>query len=178
MTTIIGIQNADGCSIYADSQTTAGDRPYLHRDLAKIIERNGYYLACAGSARASDVVNWLWLPPHCNVIDNDELYEHMLVSVIPSLRNALVLNGFPVDASNEEDFTMLVAIRGCLFEVASDFSVLQRHDGYYGVGTGYPYAIGALCSLATPLEAMRIAISNDIYSGGEIQAVFQEKNYD
>jgi ATP-dependent protease HslVU (ClpYQ) peptidase subunit len=62
-----------------------------------------------------------------------------------------------------------------LFEVASDFSVLVRRDGYYGVGTGASYAIGALSAMATPQEAMQIAIENDIYSGGAIQSVFQEK---
>jgi hypothetical protein len=109
------------------------------------------------------------------VEDDAFLYEFMIITFIPSLRRALVFNGFETGPSNDEDFGMLVSLRGNLFEIASDFSVLVRRDGYYGIGTGAAYAIGALSAMATPQEAMDIAIQNDIYSGGAVQSLFQEK---
>ena len=63
MTTIIGLQDGNGCSMFADSQTTNGERPYFHRDLEKIVKRGQYLLAGAGSARAVDIAHWLWTPP-------------------------------------------------------------------------------------------------------------------
>lgn len=175
MTTIIGLQDGNGCSMFADSQTTNGERPYFHRDLEKIVKRGQYLLAGAGSARAVDIAHWLWTPPPCHVEDDAFLYEFMIITFIPSLRRALVFNGFETGPSNDEDFGMLVSLRGNLFEIASDFSVLVRRDGYYGIGTGAAYAIGALSAMATPQEAMDIAIQNDIYSGGAVQSLFQEK---
>lgn len=175
MTTIIGLQEDNGCSMWAESQTTNGERPYFHRDLEKIVSRGQYFLAGAGSARAVDIAHWLWVPPACHVEDDVFLYEFMIITFIPSLRRALVFNGFDTAQSNDEDFGMLVALRGNLFEIASDFSVLARRDGIYGIGTGAAYAIGALSVMATPQEAMHIAIQNDIYSGGVVQSVFQEK---
>ena len=171
MTTIIGIEDINGCLLLADSQTTNGDRPYFDSSLAKIIQRGDYLLAVAGSGRAADIINWRWKTP--SVEHTANLYEFMITHVVPSMRASLTANGYPT--SNEEDvFVVLIAVHGRIFEIETDGTVLVRQDGVYGIGTGAPYALGAIAAGATPDEAMQIAVRNDIYTGGDIQWVRQD----
>jgi ATP-dependent protease HslVU (ClpYQ) peptidase subunit len=172
MTTIIGLQTDTGCSIYADGQTTGGTRSYFHNELRKIHTRNGYLLAAAGPARPTDVINFQWKPPSWPPELHMNEYAFMVTRVIPSLQQALTLNGCEEVG---EEFSMLIALRGNLFEIGCDFSVLVRDDGIYGIGSGAPYAIGILWAGVSITVAMAAASANDIYSGGITQAVFQEK---
>jgi ATP-dependent protease HslVU (ClpYQ) peptidase subunit len=172
MTTIIGVQEEDACTLYADNQTTYGERPYFHRDLQKIIKRNGYLLAAAGGARATDVINFTWKPPAFKEEAGISEHEFVVTRVIPSLEQVLMLNGCEEQG---DEFAMLIALRGRIFEIASDFSVLVHIDGRYGIGTGAPYALGALAYGVNPLMCLVVAMENDIYSGGEIQTERQEK---
>ena len=170
MTTIIGIEDLDGCTLLADSQTTSGDRPYFDKSLAKIVRRGDYLIAVAGSGRASDIINWRWRIPDAD--DAVDLYEFMITHIVPSVRLTLSANNFSQE-KDEDLYVMLSAIHGRIFEIETDGTVLVRQDGTYGIGTGAPYAIGALAAGATPREAMQIAFRNDIYTGGDIQWVRQ-----
>lgn len=170
MTTIIGIEDLDGCVMLADSQTTSGDRPYFDKSLAKIIHKGDYLIAVAGSGRASDIINWRWKTP--SVEHAVDLYEFMITHVVPSIRLTLSANNYTQE-KDDDLFVMLIAVRGRIFEIETDGTVLVRQDGVYGIGTGAPYAIGALAAGATHDEAMQIALRNDIYTGGDIQWVRQ-----
>jgi ATP-dependent protease HslVU (ClpYQ) peptidase subunit len=101
----------------------------------------------------------------------------MISKVVPSLRKCLVDNGFNFDedADGETRFDFLIAVAGHLFSVADDLSVGMRDDGIYGVGSGSKYAIGAIMAGATPLEAMRIAASQDAWTSGPFMKKEQYK---
>lgn len=55
----------------------------------------------------------------------------------------------PDKDSDEPDFIFLIALGGLIFELDDSLSVLMRDDGIYGIGSGSPYAIGALQAGAT-----------------------------
>lgn len=162
MTTIVGVQNDNGfCTIGADSQTTSGDRPYVARRAVKIATLGEYLIAPAGQGHACDVLMYHWKPPHSR---SSEPYMHMIRDVAPSIR--ATFQKFDVSFSGDESFQTLIAYHGQLFEIASDYTVLVRDDGYYAIGSGAAYALGALHMGATVEEALEVAELNDIYTSG------------
>lgn len=60
---------------------------------------------------------------------------------------------FPADA----DFDVLEINRQGIFLHDQDLHPFKIKEGFYAIGTGAEYAIGALEAGATPMEAMRIA---------------------
>ncbi len=177
MTTIIGIEDANGCYLAADNQTTVDNRAFYDPSMSKIRVLGDFLVAAAGSGLACDIVNHLWKPPAMKSL-HTSTYEFMIMDVVPAIKRAFETYGFPSSDSADEAYAILIAFQGHLFEVGSDGSVLCREDGIYGIGTGSTFAIGALEAGATIEEAMQIATSNDIYTGGEIQIVRQEQPND
>jgi ATP-dependent protease HslVU (ClpYQ) peptidase subunit len=173
MTTIAGAQHKTGCVIASDSQTTWGERPFNSFGVDKIVERNGYLIAVAGDGRAADILNHAWKPPRCNI--TGDLYGFLVSKVIPSMRKALADNGWKDSSDSKDDsgIDALIAIRGQLFSIASDFTVLRDENGFYGAGSGGNYAVGALEAGADIETAVEIAMKYDINSGGVVQIVHQ-----
>lgn len=165
MTTIIGVQSEWGCSIYADGQTTAGDyRPFSDPALRKVVKRGEYLLATAGPGAVSDAVAQGWMPPPFSGRDG---YREMVTTVVPHLRRFLSKElNYDMSPTVEGDkFTALIAVHGVIYEVEVDGTVLIHPDGLFGIGTGAPYAIGALYAGADIGSALRIAEVNDVYTG-------------
>lgn len=170
MTTIVGIQQDDGIVLAADALTTSNDRPYTSKAQPKIVDNNGYLIACAGMSMACDVVQHLWKAP---AQKESHTYKHIVGTVVPSLRHALHTND--VTFKDDDSLQILLALKGWLFQIESDFSVLMRTDGLYAIGSGSAYAIGALAAGATPTEAIKIAAANDIFTGLPVEIRKQRK---
>jgi ATP-dependent protease HslVU (ClpYQ) peptidase subunit len=173
MTTIVGVQHKTGCVMAADSQTTWGERPFNSFGVDKIVEKNGYLIAVAGDGRAADILSHAWKPPKVNV--SGDLYGFMVSKVIPSMRKALFDNGWKDSSDTKDDsgIDAIIAIKGQLFSIASDFTVLRDENGFYGAGSGGNYAVGALEAGVDIETAVQIAIRYDINSGGVVQIVKQ-----
>ena len=78
---------------------------------------------------------------------------------------------FP-ETPNEDQFEALVAYpSGELFLFEGNSSILLGQDVSFAIGSGGPYALGALESGAAGDEAMRVATKFDTMSGGEITIV-------
>ena len=166
MTTIICIQKDDGVQFGADSQTTAPNgRVYSHDKMVKISQTGNYIIAGSGECAPADIAQHIWQPPLASAIDLKDLYHFMIAKVIPSMKQCFMDNDYKLeDDSDETRFSFLIAINGTVFEVADDFSIALNRSGFYGVGSGSSYAIGALHAGATPALAMKIAAENDAYT--------------
>lgn len=82
---------------------------------------------------------------------------------------------FP-ETPNEDQFEALVAYpSGELFLFEGNSSILLGQDVSFAIGSGGPYALGALESGAAGEEAMRVATKFDTMSGGEITVVQLEE---
>ena len=100
----------------------------------------------------------------------------MITKFVPAMRECLDENSYKLDGGDKDaGFDMLFAFDGELFEIDSDFSVLLNGDGIYGIGSGSPFAIGALYAGATVEQALEIAAKNDIYTSEPFQIVKQSK---
>jgi ATP-dependent protease HslVU (ClpYQ) peptidase subunit len=166
MTTILGLQKKDYCLLIADSRVTDDDgRTYTHPVMQKITKRGKFLIAGAGLTQPCDIIQHNWIPPTPNSAAYKNLYHYMISMVIPSMRVALTVNGYMPDKESEDsDFIFLIALGGMIFEIDDSLSVLMREDGIYGIGSGSPYAIGALHAGTTWKHAMNIAAKNNVFT--------------
>lgn len=175
MTTIIGIQQDDGCFIAADSRTTAdGGRPFSHTAVTKITKRGKFLIAGAGSVMPCDTIQHLWKPPA--VPNRKDLFTFMVQEVVPSMRQCLKDAGYVQDKDSDDDgFQFLIAVHGVLYQVDDSYAAYMRDDGIYGIGSGSAYAIGALAQGADWRKALQTAAKNDIYTSAPFIIQKQEK---
>lgn len=169
MTTIVGIQYPDKALIMCDSQVTdGGGRSFNHPSMVKVSQRGKYLIAGAGEVQPCDVAQHIWIPPKPTKEKLKNTYHFMIAEVMPSLRQCLTDNGYNFNEETPNDseyrFAFLICLNGQIFDISDDMSVTIRSDGYYGVGSGSKYAIGALYAGASPRQALEIAAKNDVYT--------------
>jgi ATP-dependent protease HslVU (ClpYQ) peptidase subunit len=176
MTTIVGIQTDGLVTMGTDSVVTAGPRQYTHPRMEKVIETNGYLIGGAGDVAACDPIMYLWTPPKPTIAERKDLYRFMIRKFAPSLRKFLVESGYSPDKDDKESgFELLVACDGELFIVDNDFTVLMDRSGVMGVGSGSPFAVGAILGGADIEEALQIAADNSPYTRPPFKIFIQEK---
>jgi ATP-dependent protease HslVU (ClpYQ) peptidase subunit len=173
MTTIVAMQGSTIATIGAESYTTYGDRPFVHKDIKKIIHSGRWLIATAGDANACDLIANVWKPPTPR--GKKSLYEFVSTTVIKSLRKMFADNNY-TQQPKDDGFDLLLAINGEVFQITNDFTILRSSTGIYGIGSGADYAVGALMAGATVEEALKIAIKLDINSGGAIQIEHSERS--
>lgn len=181
MTTIIGVQYKDKAVLVADSRVTDdGGRIYSHPKMQKITERNGFLIAGAGEVAPCDIANHIWNPPKPTVKDKEDVYHFMITKVMPSLRKCLVDNGYNFDESHDKAkdglrFQFLIVVAGEIFDISDDLSVCMDESGLYGIGSGSPFALGALSVGAKPIKAMEAAAKLSAFTAAPFQVVEQSK---
>ena len=173
MTTIIGIQNLDEANLYADVLTTSDGRAFDAPSMKKIIVRGDYVLAAAGAGGICDHITHVWRPPTYKGIP---VYEFAVSQVVPSLMNSLNSSNLLTGDKDDIAWQVLAAVDGEIFQIESDGTVLQSSDGLYGIGTGSPYALGALATGATESEAMQVAARFDMNTRLPMQVVRQVRS--
>ena len=180
MTTIVGVQNADGCVIASDSRVAEGGKVYTHPKMVKAIERGSYIIGGAGDYRALQVVLHGWQPPLVNAKAKQNLYEFVINKVAPSLKKTLSEAGIefnkPSDGDDKFELQLLIGINGSLFEIDSDFAVAMNDTGLYAIGSGGDYALGALHAGATIMNAMEIAALNNNGTSAPFYVLEQKVN--
>lgn len=178
MTTILGVQNANGCVIASDSRVAEGGKVYTHPEMVKAVERGNYIVAGAGDYRALQVVLHGWNPPMVTAKAKQNLYEFVINKVAPSLKATLLEAGIDLGKSTDNDdkfeLQLIIGINGTLFELDSDFVVAMNDTGLYAIGSGGDYALGALHAGATILDAMRIAAINNNGTSAPFHILEQE----
>ena len=182
MTTIIGVQYEDHCLFMADNQVTLdGGRRYKHPDMKKISKVGDYLVAGSGEVAPCDIAQHLWNPPAMSAKDRKDTYHFVIAKLMPSLRKCLEDNGYDFDEgksdgkSGESRFNLLIAANGQIFDIADDMSVCMSDAGFYGVGSGSPYALGALYGGVKPEKAMAVAEKIDVNTSGPFQIEQQYK---
>ena len=177
MTTIIGIEYSDRSVLVADSRVTddAG-RIYAHRAMKKISQRGALLIAGAGEVAPCDIAQNIWNPPQFTAKDKKDVYRYMITKVMPSLRKCLTDNGYNFEEDKKDGmrFQFLISVGGEIFDIDEDLSVMKSDDNIYAIGSGGPYALGALYAGAEPEAAMEIASKVSAYSAPPF---YQEVQY-
>jgi ATP-dependent protease HslVU (ClpYQ) peptidase subunit len=162
MTTIIGIQYDNGFIMAADSQVTVHQRPFSHSNVRKITEVGQYVIAGSGNARYCDSVQYGWEPP---VYTDGDKYMFMVKEFIPAMKEVHDNCGYSL--KDGETFYFLIGLENELFYICEDYSIVRTEYGIYASGTGGELAMGALFAGASVEQAMGIAKTLDINSGGD-----------
>jgi ATP-dependent protease HslVU (ClpYQ) peptidase subunit len=178
MTTIIGIQHNNGCTLVADSLVSDDNgRTWSHPEMTKINKRGAFLIAGAGEVGPCDIAQHIWEPPVLTVKDKKDVYHFMITKAMPSLRECLKANGYNFDEPQDKDsssrFQFLMAVNGELFDIGDDLSIMRSGDGFYGIGSGAQIALGALHAGAEAVRAVEIAAKLSIFSSGPFQTEIQ-----
>jgi ATP-dependent protease HslVU (ClpYQ) peptidase subunit len=166
MTTIIAIQHKDKVTFGADSQVTAANgRTANHQSMVKITQRGDFIIAGSGECAPCDIAQHIWNPPKPTASDYKDLYHFMIAKVVPSLKACFKEQEYKWNEEDDETkFAFLISIDGEVFELSDDMSITLDSKGFYGVGSGSSYAIGALHAGVNIEKALDIASSNDAYT--------------
>jgi len=177
MTTIVAVQHEDKVVIGADSRVTSGNgRKAAHTQMVKVSSRSPYIIAGAGECAPCDIAQHIWQPPAPKASELKDLYHFMISKVVPSLKACFKENEYKWDTEDDETkFAFLIAVGGQVFEIADDMSVCLDGRGYYAIGSGSDYAIGALASGADMKQALRIASDYDAYTAPPFNFLTQHK---
>lgn len=177
MTTIIGVEYGNRCVVLGDSRIVGDSKIYSHPDMVKVITNGNYLVGVAGDVRALQVVLHTWKPPAFLAKDRTNVFQFMVNKVAPSLKQLLTDVGLLDSKSPDKDFeiNIIVGLNGSLFEIDSDFAVSRNSDGYYAIGTGGDFALGALYAGVTPEQAADIAATNDSKTAGPFTTETQYK---
>lgn len=169
MTCIVGVVEYEGenknptVHIGGDSAGVAGldITPMVQ---PKVFFNQDYLIGYTDSFRMGQILQYVFVPPRIASLKED-VYAHMVKSFIPALRKCLIDEGFARKDNNvETGGTFMVGYRGRLFFVEHNFLVGESRHGYYAVGCGDNYALGALYCNRGELGLGRL---NDALSAAE-----------
>jgi len=163
MTTIIGIQGEDYCLLVADTRittTTEDGTPNqintLRQDTSKIAVNGKYLIATAGDLRAINLLTHTLQLPTCPPnLKHKKLDEYITNKIIPAIKQLFETHGYTTHQEQprtkaEHDSELLLAINQTLYHIDGDYSWFTDQTGIYAIGTGAPYALGALNAMPNP----------------------------
>lgn len=144
MTCVLGIQQPEGCYIAADSASatehysdvSVAPKLFTPVNVPEII------IGGTDSWRMLQLLQYQLVMPPFEDFPSEHRYVYELVERARSLMRA---GGYSeVKDSVEKGGNFLVAFRGQLFDISSDFHVSQYRSGLYACGSGFYYALGAM----------------------------------
>jgi ATP-dependent protease HslVU (ClpYQ) peptidase subunit len=201
MTTIVGIQG-DGYAIIAnDSRISDTDSNGFVSRISTVrpgsgkVAKNGkYIIGAAGDMRAINLLHHVFNPPAPPAtLLGVRLDKFFTSKFIPDLRECFDSQGYSAPTNDQSDHlaeqgsSILVAIHGVIYVIDSDYSWASDNNGLYGLGTGGPYALGALKALfpkkkltatqakSLALKALTVAAHYDPHTGPPFYAHIQEQ---
>lgn len=197
MTTIVGLQG-DGFAVVAtDSRISSMDSTgfayqvgTLSVGASKIAQNGKYLLGAAGDVRAINILHHAFVPPTPTPnTKGKKLDQFITLKFIPQLRDTFEDFGYAAaskDEPAEQQSTILVVINSTIYIIEGDYSWTSDSNGIYAIGTGAPYALGAIQALMpktkpTPQQAkniltkaLNITAKFDPYTGPPVQTYTQD----
>lgn len=142
MTCIIGLRTNTAVWIGSDSAASDGNDLMLRTD-PKIFRVKDMLIGFTTSYRMGQLLGYsLELPPHPKSLSVE---KYMARDFINAVRLTLKEGGFTkVEDGVESGGDFLVAYRGRLFEIESDFQVAELSEPYAAIGCGANAALGAM----------------------------------
>jgi hypothetical protein len=127
----------DKVFIGGDVQGTGWNNKVVHTQ-PKVFNKKGVLFGFTTSYRFGQVLEHNLQDPVVPLDANGDVYRWLISVLIPDIRRILKDNGY------EKGGTCLIGVRGQLWEMQDDFSVLRSVCGYGSCGSGYEYAMGSM----------------------------------
>lgn len=145
MTCIIGLIEGNTMYMGGDSAYVSGW--HIRAGAPKVIRLGEMLIGVSGYPRAMQIVRYhLTVPAHPDDLDTE---SYMVTCFVPALREAFKEHGFAEVQYNQENYdsTLMVAYRGRLFEIESNFQLSYYREPYAAIGSGQSYALAAMSLL-------------------------------
>ncbi len=179
MTAIVAVRDESRGLIYlgADSLASNGMQSSRISD-PKIFQKGEFLIAYAGSFRSGQVLAYRFQPPPMPKSER-RLFPYMVNEFADALRDSLGKAGRirkEMEQENAWPLEFLVAIRGHIYAVQEDFSVLEPSDNYAAAGSGENFCIGSLHSTKYlkmhPEKRVRLALEAAAHHDPNVGAPF------
>ena len=171
MTTIVMREREDDVKIAYDSQCTG---PYGADELefSKVFTNGELVFGVSGAVRDGNILRFADLPqPDFNRRAEGSRVDCWVTNqLIPAILTALG-DQKAVDVSDGRVSTSnssLVVVAGRVYRIGHDGSWVRSTNGYYAVGSGADYALGALAAGTGLVKAIKAAAHHDPYTGGTL----------
>lgn len=170
MTTIIAKEHNGEVIIGFDSLVSGGESFEMEQD--KVFVNNGVIYGVAGRLLLSTEIKHAHMPtPPTEVSDTDGWVSSTLS---PKIRR--ILNDVnPRRGQDEFGMQILIVVNNRIYEIGCDTAWYRKVDGVYAIGSGSPYASGALSHGATIKDALAIAAERDSHTGGRLTVTTARK---
>lgn len=148
MTCIVGI--AENGKMYMGSDSQVSFSWHNEQNAVPKVIKNGLFLMGAtGDLRFCNILrHQLDIPvqPYSKKPDDD----YIVVTVVEHIRQRCKDLGYVQIEKNRENIdnnALLIGYKGNIYHVSGDFSVLRNVNNIAAIGSGYPFALGALEAL-------------------------------
>lgn len=144
MSTVVAIQGPSWVVVGYDSQVSedSGRKYVLPSDAGKVAENGDYLFGVAGDLRAVNILTHSFIPPDPGKKLGYELDQFMSTKFMSSLKKSFDHNFYGKDG--EQGSNIIVVVNGTAYEIGGNYDCIRDIYGFYSVGTGSPYALGAL----------------------------------
>ena len=187
MTCIVGLVDKKSAHIYigADSAATNDSGQQTIRADQKLFRLGDFLFGCTSSFRMIQLLRYrLVLPDYASVLsssEEDQLFRYMATDFIDAVRSCLRDGGYAKkEEEREQGGTFLVASRGRLFCIESDYQVEEVLIGYNAIGSGDDVALGALHVTLQmdllPDQRIRLALEAAAYHNANVAGPFLIKS--
>lgn len=161
MTAIVGLVHDGRVYIGADAGATSGWDLRLVKNPKVFNLKNEFVIGYTTSFRMGQLLEHAFDPPHHE--EPVGVYEYMVTTWIDAVRKCFKEGGLAKRENEVETAgSFLVGYRGHLFNVGSDYQVLEVIDGFDAVGSGDSTAMGALYAVRNsemdPIARIQVAL--------------------
>jgi len=200
LTTIVGIQGDGYAVVTTDSRISSIDESgftyqvtTLGTGSSKVASNGKYLLGAAGDVRAINILHYVFAPPApAPSLKGKKLDAFITSKFVPALRACFEEQGYALperDSSDhiaEQGSTILVVVNGMIYVIDGDYSWTSDSAGFYAIGSGAPYALGALQVLrgnrkptiqqakTIALKALAVTAKFDPHTGAPFNTFVQE----
>lgn len=142
MTCIVGMEFGDKVFIGGDIQGTGQNNKVVHTQ-PKVFNKRGVLFGYTTSYRFGQLLEHGLHDPVIPLNNDEEVYRWLITTLVPDIRRVLRENGY------DKGGTCLIGVRGQLWQLQDDFSVLRSVNGFDACGSGYEYAMGSMYTMAS-----------------------------
>lgn len=201
MTTIVAIQGDTFAVVANDSRVSDMDSGgfvsqimTVRQGSGKVAKNGKYLLGAAGDMRAINILHHVFNPPTppANTL-GVKLDKFFTNRFIPDLRECFETQGYSSPENDQSEHVaeqgslILASVHATIYVVDSTYSWASDSSGLYALGTGAPYALGALKALfpkkkltatqakSVALKALAIAAHYDPHTGPPFYTHLQEQ---
>lgn len=157
MTAIVGVEHRGKVIMGADAAATTGNYSFTQIATEKVWVSGIYIFGSCGSFRINQLLRYQMNIPQALPHDERDVDEFMVTDFMDAAKQCLAEHGMVENHHNvdtiADDSDFLVGVRGRLYLVAMDFSVIRSATGYAATGSGYDLALGALYAVSNITNA-------------------------